>query len=114
MSDDGERVLPWLIGPIRRIQRWQYGHTSHWGSRHVTLGRLPDGRWMVEHSDVKIGARAYHDEQRARHAAGRLTARDGWREVPAAFDGSGQPTEPGWYRSGGTWLRRSEDAADDR
>lgn len=112
MAGDGEQVQPWLLGPVRRVQRWQFGSTTHWQSRHVTLGQLADGRWLVEHSDVRVDSRAYRREQRARQVAAELTAGDGWREVPAEFGGDGNPTSPGWYRSGGAWLRgdRSQDA----
>ncbi|MER7331650.1 MULTISPECIES: hypothetical protein [unclassified Micromonospora] len=116
MGDDGERIEPWLLHHVRRIQRWQYGHTTHWASRHVTIGLLADGRWMVEHTDVTVGCRAYRDEQRARDVAAELTAVGEWVEVPAAYDAAGQPVGDGWVRRGGSWWRdtTSQETTDDR
>lgn len=80
--------------------------------RHVTLGRMPDGRWLVEHSDVRVPSLAYWDEQRARQRVADLTAGDRWVEVPVRFGPGHEPTDPGWRRAGGTWVRddRSEQA----
>lgn len=103
--EDGEPITPWLIHGVRRVQRWRSGHVSHHACRHVTLGALTDGRWMVEHSDVRVGSRAYPDEQTAREVAKALLAEGEWRRVPAEYDDGGQPTEPGWRRSGGDWYR---------
>lgn len=102
---NGERIEVWNAEGFRRVQRWQSGHLSHWQCRHVTLGVLPDGRWVVDHTDVRIGARAYPSEARARQAVAELMARGGWSEVPAEFGADGQPTTSGWVRRGGTWFR---------
>lgn len=103
--DDGEQVLPWQVQGLRRLQRWRHGHVSHHALREVTLGRMPDGRWLVEHSDVRVPSLAYRGEQRARQRVAELTAGDGWVEVPAELDAAGNPTSGGWRRAGGTWLR---------
>ncbi|MFI1194096.1 hypothetical protein ACH4T9_12675 [Micromonospora sp. NPDC020750] len=104
-GEEGERVEPWLLHGIRRHRRWQHGHTAHWASRHVTLGQLADGRWLVEHTDVTIGSRAYRSQERAQQEIGRLTADGEWTEVPAAYGADGKPIGEGWQRSGGNWVR---------
>lgn len=105
MADDGEQIEPWLLHHAHRIQRWQQGHTTHWASRHVILGRLPDGRWYVDHTDPTIGCRAYPSEQQARDTIRRITASGDWREVPANFGPDGKPIGEGWTRRGGSWVR---------
>lgn len=75
----------------------------------MTLGELPDRRWVVEHSDVKIGSRAYRSPERAEQAATELMWQGDWVEVPAAYGANGQPVGEGWVRRGGGWVR-SEDA----
>lgn len=113
--DDGEQVQPWLVPGLRRIQRWRHGHITHHAMREVTLGRMPDGRWLVEHSDVKVGSYAYRSEQRARQRIAALTVGEGWLEAPAEYDAAGTPTSGGWRRAGGGWVRDSpsQDTADD-
>lgn len=113
-ADGGEQVEPWLLHQQRRVQRWQRGHVTHWACQYVTLAELPDGRWLVDHSDVKVGCRAYHSEARARQVVAEHTAGDGWREVPAAYNPDTTPVGDGWVRRGGTWWRdgASEQAAD--
>lgn len=105
MPDDGERVEPWLLHHVRRLQRWQYGHTTHWAVRYITLGQLADGRWLVEHSDTTIGCWAYRSEERAQEEIRRHTAGREWREVPAAFGPDAKPIGDGWVRRGGSWAR---------
>lgn len=107
MGDDGEPIQVWLIPGHQRVQRWQSGHTSHHASRHVTVGVLPDGRWYADSTAPTIGARAYPSEAVAREAADRLMAEHGgdWVEVPANLDANNKPTEPGWVRRGGDWVR---------
>lgn len=102
---DGERIEVWNATGFRRVQRWQTGHLSHWQCRHVTVGTLPDGRWVVDHTNTHIGARAYPTEARARQVADQMMAGGEWHEVPAEMDATGQPTTPGWVRRGGSWFR---------
>lgn len=113
--DDGEQVLPWQVEGLRRLQRWRHGHIAHHALREVTLGRLPDRRWLVEHSDVRVPSLAYRGEDAARRRVADLTRGEGWVEVPAELDANGNPTSGKWRRSGGTWLRdpSSEHTAED-
>lgn len=106
-------MQPWELGGLRRVRRWRRGHISHWECRHVALGQLPDGRWVVEHTDVKVGARAYQSPERAERAVTELMWQGDWVEVPAVYRANGQPAGEGWVRRGGTWVR-SEDAPEQR
>ena len=104
---EGERVDVWMLPNLRRVQRWQFGAISHWRCRHVTLGTLPDGRWVVDHTDPRIGGHIYPNEQEARTAAGRLMADGEWFEIPANYGADGQPVGSDWVRRGGQWRRES-------
>ncbi|MEV5211314.1 hypothetical protein AB0K35_27960 [Micromonospora sp. NPDC053740] len=103
MAGDGDQVQPWLLSGLRRVRRWQHGHTSGSDSRHVTLGLMADGRWLVEHTDIRVGSHAYRSRERAeQEAANHMRACD-WQEVPAALDANGHAE--GWVRRGNTWMR---------
>ena len=102
---EGKRVEVWQLPGLQRVQRWQSGAISHWQCKHVTLGVLPDGRWVVDHTDPRIGGRIYRAEDEARAAAGRLMADGDWIEIPANYNADGQPTTSGWVRRGGQWRR---------
>ncbi|MEV0214309.1 hypothetical protein [Micromonospora sp. NPDC050695] len=112
MTDDGEVVVPWRLTGLQRVRRWQFGHSSGFGSRHVTLGHTADGRWLAEDSDTARGSRAYRTRERAERALAELMWDGEWHEAPAVLDANGQAD--GWVRCGGTWVRGSEDAAEDR
>ncbi|MEU0078582.1 hypothetical protein ABZY58_11850 [Micromonospora tulbaghiae] len=103
--DDGERVQPWLVQGLRRLQRWRRGHEQTHAAREVTLGRMPDGRWLVEVSDVRVPSLAYRTEEDARRRVTALTASGGWTEIPAVYDASARPVGEGWQRRGGQWYR---------
>lgn len=103
VTDDGEKVQPWLLPGLRRLRRWQHGHSSGFGSRHITLGRMADGRWLVEDTDVRRGSHAYRSRERAEQAATELMWDGDWQEVPAVIDAHG--LADGWVRRGGTWMR---------
>ncbi|MFI7073548.1 hypothetical protein [Micromonospora sediminicola] len=96
---------PWNTTGIRRVQRWRRGHANAYDTATITLSITPGGQWLVEQSRVTAGARAYDSEQDARHAIGRLQAGGGWVETPANYDARHQPTEPGWTKRGGQWIR---------
>ncbi|MCG5464244.1 hypothetical protein MED01_002409 [Micromonospora sp. MED01] len=103
MTDDGEQVQPWLLTGLRRLRRWQQGHTSGSDSRHVTLGLMGDGRWLVEHTDIRVGSYAYRSRERAEQEAAKHMRDGDWHEVPAVLDANGQAE--GWVRRGNTWMR---------
>jgi len=103
VADEPERVQPWLLPGLQRIRRWQSGHTSGYGARHLTLGQTPDGRWIVEDTDVRRGSYAYRSRERAERELAELMWSGDWREVPAVIDAHGQAV--GWVRRGGTWTR---------
>ncbi len=103
MADDGEKVDPWLLTGLRRLRRWQSGHTAGFGARHLTLGQMADGRWLVEDTDIRRGSHAYRSRERAeRELAERMWDGD-WSEVPAVIDAHNQAE--GWVRRGNTWMR---------
>lgn len=114
MADDGEQVDAWLLPGLQRLRRWQCGHTAGYGSRHVTLGRMVDGRWLVEDSDIRVGSRAYRSRERAERQLTELMWDGEWTEVPAVLDGTGRPVDRGWIRRGNTWMREPSDDASDR
>ncbi len=103
MADDGERVDPWLLTGLQRLRRWQYGHSSGFGSRHVILGRMADGRWLAEDSDTARGSHAYRSKERAERQLAELMWDGQWAEVPAVIDANGRAE--GWTRRGNTWMR---------
>lgn len=115
MTDDGERVDAWLLPGLQRIRRWQSGHASHYAAHTVTLGALPDGRWVAEDSNVQSGSRAYRSREAAELRLTELMWEGSWREVPAAYDAFGKPVGGGWVGRGGAWVRESsEDTPKDR
>ncbi|WP_433460684.1 hypothetical protein [Micromonospora sp. CA-248212] len=103
MADDGERVDPWLLTGLRRLRRWQHGHTAGYGARHLTLGQMGDGRWLVEDSDTARESRAYLSRERAERQLAELMWDGDWQEVPAVIDARG--SADGWVRRGGAWMR---------
>lgn len=106
--DDGEPVdLPRTPGHVR-VQRWRIGNAAHWRSRMVTVGTLPDGRWFVGHT--KLGVRIFADETAARRVAQDLMTGEGWREIPANYDGHGNPLGPGPWRTVGNETFRDINA----
>jgi len=107
VAGDGEKIQPWLLPGLQRLRRWQHGRTSGAGSRHVTLGRTADGRWLAEDSDVARGSRAYRSRERAEHALTELMWDGDWQEVPAVLDHNGRAE--GWVRRGGAWMRAEAD-----
>lgn len=109
MGVDGEKVEPWLLTGLQRLRRWQLGHTSGFGARHLTLGRMADGRWLVEDTDVRRGSHAYRSRERAERQLAELMWDGEWQEVPAVLNAQGQPVGGGWTRSGNTWIRDQPD-----
>jgi len=105
VADEPERVEPWLLPGLQRVRRWQSGHTSGYGARHLTLGHMADGRWLVEDTDVARGSHAYTRRDDAERQLTELMWDGDWQEVPAVLDARGQPVGGGWTRSGNTWIR---------
>lgn len=115
VGDDGEQVQPWLLSGLRRVRRWQRGHAAHYAVDYVTLGELPDGRWIAEHSDVKVQSRVYRSRPAAERRITELMWNGRWEEVPAEYDAAGKPVGDGWVRLGSAWVQaRSEDTPEDR
>ncbi len=103
MAGDGEKVEPWLLPGLQRVRRWQSGHTAGSDSRHITLGHTPDGRWVVEHTDIRVGSHAYRTRERAEQALTELMWDGDWHEVPAVIGANGKAE--GWTRRGNLWAR---------
>ncbi len=86
----------------RPLRRWRAGVLNGWNAKHVTIGRLGDGRWYV---DV-TGQMAYAtgDQGEAEALLGRVLARDVWRPVPARFGPDQEPCDGReWRRVGQDW-----------
>lgn len=97
--------MPWLLTGLQRVRRWQLGHGGGFGSRHVTLGRMADGRWLAEDSDTARGSYAYRTRERAERQLAELMWDGKWQEVPASLDANGRAVGGGWTRRGNTWMR---------
>lgn len=87
----------------RAIEQWRTGWAQSWNTCAVTLGQLPDGRWWVELT--RAGATAYHTEEAARQALGRVLSSGEWREEPAEWTNRGVPADPAWRKVGTRWVR---------
>ncbi len=105
MTSTGEPVQPWLLPGLHRVGRWQRGHVGHHATRHVTLGVLPDGRWVAEHTDLTVGSYAHPTREAAERQATEWMWEGEWHEVPAAYGADGQPHGEGWIRRGSQWIR---------
>jgi hypothetical protein len=102
-----ERIQLHLQFGMRRWRRWRAGTPNTATERFLTVGQLADQRWFVDDSRDPKGAHVCSDERDACTLTDRIMARSRvqWVPHPAEFDGLGQPTEPGWRRSGHQWFR---------
>lgn len=108
-----ERINLDELAGVVRVRAWATGAPASWKYAEVAVGTIPaegypDGvRWWASRAGQRwSGAWLADDERQACEAADSWMRRRGgeWRPTPARFDGSGNPTEGEWHRSGGTWL----------
>lgn len=92
---------------LHRLWRWRTGILNGHSERHVTIGRLADGRWFVDDTRAHGGAWVCRGEADAFDVADWVMARSGltWTRTPAAFDGRGGAVEAGWVALGQRWFR---------
>lgn len=101
----GETAQPWNLEGLRRVRRWQRGHADHYAVDYATLGVLPDGRWVAEHSDTSIGTTVYGSREDAETRLTEWMWHGIWQEIPAAYGPDGKPIGEGWTRRGSRWVR---------
>jgi len=106
---DGEPIDLAHVHDKQRLRRWKTGHGGGWREVYITLGRLPDGRWFTHttQSALRVNGWAWPTREAAERDIERLKAgRDGWVDVPAAYNARREPVgELGpWRQVGERWV----------
>lgn len=92
-----------VFGKVRE-RRWVTGTVNGPDQRHVSAGRLADGKLFVEppREPAFVFAADAHAEVEALLA--RLMADGVWRPCPASYDARQQPCDGGrWVKRGQSW-----------